>query len=155
MKNLNLLASIILISLFSFSCATTQVVVEPFDTSKTYMTSYDESWKKLVRFFSTNQIGIGTLEKDSGIITVNNQNLSPTLSAQYCSISAPFLFTHTGGQAVGSATLVEDGEFVTANVNMQYTANFQSCNLYGQCNYQSNSCPSNGTFERALLSALD
>ena len=53
------------------SCATTSVVVDPFDSSKTYMSDMDTQWKKLVRFFSTNQIGIGTLEKDSGIITVN------------------------------------------------------------------------------------
>ena len=58
------------------SCATTSVVVDPFDSSKTYMSDMDTQWKKLVRFFSTNQIGIGTLEKDSGIITVNNQNLA-------------------------------------------------------------------------------
>jgi len=61
------------------SCATTAVVVEPFDTSKTYMSDFDTQWKKLVRFFSTNQVGIGTIEKDSGIVTVNNQNLSQDL----------------------------------------------------------------------------
>jgi hypothetical protein len=143
------------LTFFIFSCATTQVIVEPFDTSKTYMSSYDDSWKKLVRFFSTNQIGIGTLEKDSGIITVNNQNLSQSLTSEYCAVSVPFLWTHTGGQAVGSATLVEDDNFVTANVNIQFSANFSSCDLYGRCNYQTNPCPSNGTFERALLSSLD
>ncbi len=146
----------ILFSLFLvFSCATTQVVVEPFDTSKTYMSSYDESWKKLVRFFSTNQIGIGTLEKDSGIITVNNQNLSSSLVSEYCAFEIPFLWTHTGGQAFGSATLVEDGDFITANVNIQFNATFSSCNLYGVCAYKTNACQSNGSFEKTLLSALD
>jgi hypothetical protein len=54
------------------SCATTAVViVEPFDTSKTYMADYDSTWTKLIRFMSTNQISIGTIEKDSGLVTLN------------------------------------------------------------------------------------
>ena len=146
---------IVFYTFFLLSCATTQVVIEPFDTSKTYMNSYDESWKKLVRFFSTNQIGIGTLEKDSGIITVNNQNLSSSLVSEYCALTVPFLFTHTGGQAFGSATLVEDGDFTTANVNIQFNATFSACDLYGRCNYINNPCPSNGSFEKALLTALE
>ena len=141
---------------FVTSCATTSIVVDPFDSSKTYMSDIDTQWKKLVRFFSTNQIGIGTLEKDSGIITVNNQNLAVNLVSEYCAIETPFLWTPTGGSVVGSATLVEEDEdFVTANVNMQFTAQFQSCDLYGRCNYMNKPCQSNGNFEKALLSALD
>ena len=150
-RNITILFSIF----FLFSCATTQVVIETFDTSKTYMNSYDESWKKLVRFFSTNQIGIGTLEKDSGIITVNNQNLTSGLVSEYCAVTVPFLYALSGGQAFGSATLVEDGDFITANVNIQFNATFSSCDLYGRCTYITDSCPSNGSFEKALLTALE
>ena len=139
------------------SCATTSVVVDPFDSSKTYMSDMNTQWKKLVRFFSTNQIGIGTLEKDSGIITVNNQNLALDLITEYCAVEAPgWLWAPMGGAAVGNATLVDEDEgFITANVNMQFTAQFQSCDLYGRCNYMNKPCKSNGSFEKALLSALD
>ena len=136
------------------SCATTAVVVEPFDTSKTYMSDFDTQWKKLVRFFSTNQVGIGTIEKDSGIVTVNNQNLSQDLINQYCATEVPFLWTPNGGSVVGSATLVDEEGFVTANINMQFTQKLQSCDLYGRCNFQMKACTSKGVFEKALLEAL-
>ena len=69
-------------SLFSvvfvlISCSSAQVEVDPFETSRTYLSDYDTQWKKMVRFFSTNAISIGTLEKESGIITVNSLNLNP------------------------------------------------------------------------------
>jgi len=137
------------------SCATTAVVVEPFDTSKTYMSDFDTQWKKLVRFFSTNQVGIGTIEKDSGIVTVNNQNLSQDLISQYCATEVPFMWAPNGGSVVGSATLVDEEGFVTANINMQFTQRLQSCDLYGRCNFQMKACTSKGVFEKALLEALN
>tara|TARA_B100000674_G_C37427174_1_gene727770 strand:+ start:161 stop:625 length:465 start_codon:yes stop_codon:yes gene_type:complete len=146
---------IVPVFVFIFSCASTPtVVVEPFDTNKTYMSSFDDSWKKLVRFFSTNQIGIGTLEKDSGIITVNNERLSSQLVNSYCANNpTPFLYSQTGGTARGSVTLVEDDGFTTANVNITFSVNAQYC--YQGCQYVSNICQSNGTFEKALLSSLE
>ena len=141
--------------LLFYTCASTPtVVVEPFDTNKSYESSFDDSWKKLVRFFSTNQIGIGTIEKDSGIITVNNERLSTQLTNSYCANNpTPFLYSPTGGTARGSVTLVEDEGFTTANVNITFSINAQYC--YQGCTYVSNICQSNGSFEKALLSSLE
>jgi hypothetical protein len=138
-----------------YSCATTEtVVVEPFNTSVTYDSDFDETWSKLVRFYSTNQIGIGTLEKDSGIITMNNDKLSVSAIQEYCADSpVPFLWTPTGGTARGNATLIEEDGFTTATVNVSFSVNSQYC--YQGCNYTSNPCQSNGNFERALLTALE
>ena len=154
MKNLKYLIILPLI-IAVISCASTPtVIIEPFDTNKTYMSSFDDSWKKLVRFFSTNQIGIGTLEKDSGIITVNNERLSSSLVNSYCANNpTPFLYTQTGGTARGSVTLVEDEGFTTANVNITFEVNAQYC--YQGCTYINKVCQSNGTFEKALLSSLE
>ena len=76
---------------------------------------------------------------------------------EYCAVESPgWLWAPMGGAVVGSATLVDEDEgFITANVNMQFTAQFQSCDLYGRCNYMNKPCKSNGNFEKALLSALD
>lgn len=139
-----------------FSCATAPtVVVEPFDTNKTYQASFDDTWKKLVRFFSTNQIGIGTLEKDSGIITVNNERLSTNLIRTYCADwPVGFLWSATGGTARGSVTLMEEeGDFTTANVNITFSVNSQYC--YQGCSYSIDMCKSNGSFEKALLASLE
>ena len=136
------------------SCATTAVIVEPFDTSKTYMSDFDTTWSKLVRFMSTNHISIGTIEKDSGLMTLAGDNLSKDLVLSYCA-SNPVGFpnTTTGGSAQGNITLAEVDGFVTANVNVRFNVKGQYC--YQGCNYVNVQCQSNGKFEKSLLSALD
>jgi len=137
------------------SCATTAVVVvEPFDTSKTYMSDYDATWTKLIRFMSTNQVSIGTIEKDSGLVTLNGTNLSKDLVLEYCA-SNPVWWpnTTTGGTAQGNITLTETDGFTTANVNVRFNVQGQYC--YQGCNYIDVQCDSNGKFEKSLLDALN
>ena len=137
------------------SCATTAVVVvEPFDTSKTYMSDYDATWTKLIRFMSTNQVSIGTIEKDSGLVTLNGTNLSKDLVLEYCA-SNPVWWpnTTTGGTAQGNITLTETDGFTTANVNVRFNVQGQYC--YQGCNYVDVQCDSNGKFEKSLLDALN
>jgi len=137
------------------SCATTAVVVvEPFDTSKTYMSDYDSTWTKLIRFMSTNQVSIGTIEKDSGLVTLNGTNLSKDLVLEYCA-SNPVWWpnTTTGGTAQGNITLTETDGFTTANVNVRFNVQGQYC--YQGCNYIDVQCDSNGKFEKSLLDALN
>tara|TARA_B110000305_G_scaffold187038_1_gene208352 strand:- start:384 stop:848 length:465 start_codon:yes stop_codon:yes gene_type:complete len=136
------------------SCATTAVIVEPFDTSKTYMSDYDSTWTKLIRFMSTNQISIGTIEKDSGLVTLNGTDLSTNLVLEYCA-NNPIGFpnTTTGGNAQGNVTLTETDGFTTANVNVRFNVKGQYC--YNGCNYVVRQCESNGKFEKSLLDALN
>lgn len=148
-------ASLFSVVFLLISCSTAQVEVDPFETSRTYLSDYDTQWKKMVRFFSTNTISIGTLEKESGIITVNSMNLNPQTIGEYCLYTVPFLQNLSGGSVTGSATLVEDDEFVTANVNFAMNVTFSSCNMYGQCFYTTQACVSNGSLERSLLDALN
>ena len=140
--------------LILISCATTDVEVVPFETSRTYSADFGDTWKKLVRFYSTNQIGIGTLEKDSGIITMNNENISVSAIKDFCADwPVSFLWTPTSGVARGSATLIEDEGFTTANVNVSFSVRSQYC--YQGCSYTTNLCQSNGSFETSMLNALD
>ena len=140
----------ILISIFSFGCATTSMVGNSV-TSESLMTNFDDAWTKVIRFFSTNQIGIGTLEKESGIVTISGENLAMDLMKKYCDAkpATPFLWTPLGGVASGSVTLVDEGEFVTANVNVS----FSIISAYG-ANRVVNSCQSTSAFEDSLLDTL-
>jgi hypothetical protein len=54
-----------------------------------------------------------------------------------------------GGVASGSVTLVDEGEFVTANVNVS----FSIISAYG-ANRVVNSCQSTSAFEDSLLDTL-
>ena len=137
------------------SCATTPtVIVEPFDTSKTYMNDFDSTWTKLIKFMSTNQISIGTIEKDSGLFTLNGTNLSKDLVLSYCAGNpVGWPNTTTGGSAQGNINLTEIDGFVTASVNVRFNVDGQYC--YQGCNYVSYQCDSNGEFEKSLLNALD
>ena len=141
---------ILITALFTFGCATTSVVGNSV-TSETLMTSYDEAWAKVIRFFSTNQVGIGTLEKESGIVTINGQNLAMDLMNEYCDAgpAIPFLHRPIRGTANGSVTLVDDGGFVTANVNVS----FSIVSVYGQVPVV-NRCTSTGKFEDSILETL-
>ncbi|MDC1123859.1 hypothetical protein OAT15_02290 [Gammaproteobacteria bacterium] len=155
MKSLNNLWKPLAVVFLVASCATTPtVVVEPFDSSKTYMADFDTTWSKLVKFMSTNQISIGTIEKDSGLITLNGDNLSKDLVLSYCA-SNPVGWpnTTTGGKAQGNVSITEVDGFVTANVNVRFNVQGQYC--YQGCSYVNYQCQSNGNFEKSLLNALD
>ena len=129
------------------------VVVEPFDTVATVENDFDTTWSKLIRFASTNQIPIKTLEKDSGLIVFENTSMSPNLIAQYCAnINVPLLWTLKSGQASGNVTVVDEGGFSTVAVNMSFQATTEYC--YQGCNYNTVQCESLGKFETGLLEAV-
>ena len=140
----------IILSLFTFGCATTSVVGNSV-TSETVMSDFDETWSKVIRFFSTNQIGIGTLEKESVIVTISGENLAMDVMRKYCDAkpATPLLWTPLMGTAKGSVTLVDEGDFVTANVNVS----FSIVSAYG-ANRVVNGCSSTNVFEDSLLDTL-
>jgi len=139
--------------LFLAACASApQVVVEPFDTTATLESSFDDTWAKAVRFLSTNQIGIKTIEKDSGLIVLENTSMSPQLISEYCVVNIPFMSALDSGKASGNLTVVSEGGFTTASVNLSFSATTKFC--YEGCNYTTNRCTSKGRFETQLLDAL-
>ena len=139
------------------ACASAPILeINPFDSSKTYMNDFDTQWSKLVRFFSTNSVGIGNIEKDSGLITVDNVNLDYGLIKEYCPNAAshvPMLWSPLGGTIRGSVTLTDEDEFTTAYVNVRFQVVSQYC--YQGCQTKTERCDSGGAFEKAVLDALN
>lgn len=133
------------------SCATTQVVSNSV-ASESYRASYDEVWTKVIRFFATNQISIGTLEKDSGIVTLKGDNLDSQLMNQYCEADENngFLEVLLYGNVMGSVNVIDEGGIVTVTVNTRYN----TIHAYGQNYYPARPCASKGVFERSILDSI-
>ena len=113
----NFLKLSIMVSLLA-GCVTTPVVeIEPFDTSVSFEGDFGKSWSKLVQFMSTNDINIGTIEKDSGLITLSGDNLSVPILQQYCDATGSCNLAPKG-----SVLMVEDDGFITTTVNVKLTA---------------------------------
>lgn len=137
-------------------CASNPVVeLEPFDTSISTEGDFNESWSKMVAFLSTNDISIGTIEKDSGLVTLSGDSLSVPILRKYCDATAPFLWVLQNGTARGSVLMVNDDGFVTTTVNLKLngTSMYTDWNT-GRTNYQTKPCNSTGVFETALLNSV-
>ena len=64
------------------SCSPTLLVLKssyPIDNTVVVNTSYDAVWANVVDFFAMNNLPIGVLEKDSGIIVASNVNIGESL----------------------------------------------------------------------------
>lgn len=155
MINLNWIR-ILLISILLSGCASTPVVeIEPFDTSVSFEGDFDQSWSKLVAFLSTNDVSIGTIEKDSGLVTLSGDNLSVDLLRSYCDAKAPFMWVLQNGVANGSVLMTEEDGFITATVNIKLraTSMFTDWNT-GKTSYTTKPCNSLGAFETAVLNSI-
>lgn len=133
------------------SCATTQVIPNSV-VSESYRASYDEVWTKVIRFFATNQISIGTLEKESGIVTLKGENLDSQLINKYCeAVENNQLFEFLRyGNVMGSVNVIDEGGIVTVTVNTRYNSIHGS----GQTIYPPRPCASKGIFERSILDSI-
>ncbi|MDA9915466.1 hypothetical protein N9D43_00905 [Luminiphilus sp.] len=142
------------LTILIMGCASAPVIeVEPFDTVATVENDFDTTWSKLIRFASTNQIGIKTIEKASGLIIFENTSMSPNLILQYCTnINVGMLAALDSGSASGNVTVVDEGGFSTVSANMQFKATTKFC--YEGCQYSTNICDSLGKFETDLLDAV-
>jgi hypothetical protein len=149
----NVFAALFMVA-FLGGCASAPVIdIKPFDKSVSFEGDFDESWSKLVAFLSTNDVNIGTIEKDSGLITLSGDNLSVGIITQYCDATATFLWTMTGGTARGSILMVEDSGFVTATVNVKFQGT-SSSTLSSPPTYSTSPCNSRGVFEASVLGSL-
>ena len=148
--------TIIALMVFLGGCASAPVVeIKPFDKSVSFEGDFNQAWSKLVNFLSTNDISIGTIEKESGLVTLSGDNLGSTLITSYCDASAPFMWTLTGGKARGSVLMTEDSGFVTATVNVKFDGTIFFPQM-GQspAQYRTNPCNSRGAFETAVLGSI-
>jgi hypothetical protein len=148
---------IIWLSILLSGCVSTPVIeIEPFDTSVSFEGDFDRSWSKLVAFLSTNDVSIGTIEKDSGLITLSGDNLSVSLLREYCDATAPFLWSLQSGGAKGSVLMTADDGFVTATVNIKLTATSMTTDYStGRVTYSTKPCNSRGVFETAVLNSIE
>ena len=135
------------------ACASAPIEIKPFDKSVTTEADFNESWSKLVQFVSTNDINVGTIEKDSGLITLSGDSLSPSLVKEYCDTVPPFLWVLSGGVAKGSILMVEEDGFVTTTVNTRFSGTSYT-SMTNPPQYQTRPCNSRGAFEAAVLGAV-
>lgn len=146
--------------LFTFSltflivgCGSTpKQVIQPFDKSITVEAEFDETWTSLVRFFSTNDVSISTIEKDSGIIQLEGERLSADLISKYCAVDLPWLWTLSSGGARGSVLVADDDGFVSVDANLRFT--FTAANYVSNPpQFQTYNCESTGVLETAILNS--
>ena len=139
---------ILLLVLSLVSCGGSPTIKNSTRTT-TLDSPFDDVWTKTVRFLTTNQIGIQTIEKDSGLIVLSGKNLDKGLTESLCETDGPFMNSFAGGIADGNVTVVEEGDFTTVSVNMKFSAAYV---------YNSNitviACNSTGEFEDRLIQAL-
>lgn len=154
LNNKNLRALVVVGSaMFAFGCATPAIEIKPFDKSATVEASYDEVWNKLIRFTSTNDVSVSSVEKDSGLIVLSGDNLSQGVISQYCAAQAPFLSVLSSGTAKGSIVVTDDDGFVTVTVNAKFNTTFVN-NMSSPPTYNTVPCNSTGAFETAVLGAI-
>ena len=136
------------------ACATAPVVeVQPFDKSATVEKSYDEVWTNLIRFMSTNDVSIASVEKDSGLIVLTGDSLSAGLIQEYCDATAPWMWALTGGRASGSVIVTDDDGFTTVTVNAKFQGTSQTL-LSNPPQFSTTPCNSRGAFEAAVLGSI-
>ena len=153
MSRLTIMATITGIALLA-GCASAPVEIMPFDKSRTIEGSYDQVWTNLIRFMSTNDIAIGSVEKESGLIVLTGDDLAPDVIQAYCDATAPFLWVLTGGKARGSVIVNADDDFVTVTVNAKFQGTAQST-MTNPPTYSTRPCNSRGAFENAVLGSLE
>ena len=149
----NILAAIFIAFLFTGCATPAKIEIAPFDRSVTVEKPFDEVWSSLIRFLSTNDIAIQTIEKESGLISLRGEGLSAGLIQQYCAAQASMFLGITGGKGTGSITVVNDGDFNTVNANMRFQFTMVN-SMANPPQYVTRNCESMGKFETALLNSI-
>ena len=154
MRNAKISVTGLLLALLLAGCASTPVVeIQPFDKSVTIETPYDEVWTNLIRFMSTNDISIASVEKDSGLIVLTGDNLSPSLIREYCDAKPPVFWTISGGNAKGSVIVANEDGFTTVTVNAKFQGTYYT-SLTNPPQFSTRGCNSRGAFETAVLGSV-
>lgn len=160
--------------LFSSCGVTTPFIKGHYETSNSIITTtpYDQVWSNVIDFFAEHNIPIGTLSKESGLITANNIAISESSvsyedkNGQIVNPQAWFVLPYTKGVVGGRVTcsfnvrvkkVDENKTSIQINLsnpigyyNIEYlnTFNFKKEIIY---NTVPRTCQSTGNFESLLL----
>lgn len=143
-KNLH---NLVLIACFLgiLGCATAPET-HTVNNTRTYQTSYDQVWEKLVAFFASHNIQIKNIAKDSGVIYAE----STTFDDSFADCGKPGLFQVIGRRANFNVFVKRDNDketTVTVNTAFTETRQFESAIQNVQCN-------SRGALEAAVLTSV-
>lgn len=162
------------------SCSPTSHVLKssyPVENTVVVNTSYDTVWANVIDFFAMNNLPIGVLEKDSGIIVASNVNIGESLvtmedeNGKILNSSAwfvmPYLNKYNGYKCVGNKAMCSfnvrvrkvDNAKTSISVNLgaiQGTRILELLNTltfkkYLQDMPSKETCVSTGKFEKDLL----
>ena len=130
------------------ACATAPEVYD-FDNSKTVSTSYDQTWEKVITYFSSNNIPIKTLEKDSGLVVAEIARLDGRSISRYADCQASMLDMIEGGKADYNVFVRRAADGTTVTVNTDFSATRRGV---GTATSSFSDCNSKGVFEQEFLS---
>ena len=148
---------LILSVLLFFGCATAPLTYN-FDSTRTYEAMEGEVWSDLMAFFTTNNIQIRTIERDSGIVYAER------LYAGGDSLSLFSQFADCGNYALeipgpGSASFnvfVNDeiSDQITVSVTTNFTMVWSSSSMWSTTTVV-RACNSTGWLEGLVLNAIN
>lgn len=132
-----------------FGCASTPRVTS-FESTRTYSKSYDQVWRELMQSFTSYNLQIKTVEKESGIVYA--ERLSFDNAQADCGYQWPFVpLSRTLSLNVFVATL-EDSGSTQVTVNADFRERRQ--NNLNPAQTQDFVCQSTGAVEQAVLGAI-
>lgn len=127
------------------SCATPPATYS-FDRSNTYPISKDEAWERLLGYFTTNNIQIKTIEKDSGVIYAERSMVDASIAD--CGEGGLAMdVNRAGGLNVFVRSISPRETQVSVNSDYKITRMFDGQLMVSQCN-------STGLIEGQILRAI-
>lgn len=142
-------ASAALAAALLLGCASAPRVTS-FESTRSYSKSYDDVWRELMQFFTSYNLQIKTVEKESGIVYA--ERLSFDNVQADCGHQWPFVpLSRTLSLNVFVATLEESGS-TQVTVNADFRERRQ--NNLNPVQTQDFVCHSTGVVEQAVLGAI-
>jgi hypothetical protein len=117
-----------------------------FKNGETYNISKDEAWSRLLAFFTSQNIQVKTIEKDSGVIYAERSSADPTLAD--CGKGG--LAADVNRTGTVNVFVLEKGPQqtqVTVNTDFSIMRQFDGQPIVGQCK-------SKGILERMILDSI-
>ena len=154
MKILAKITTLALSSITLVACATpTKAVQTNFEKTRTVSKSFDKTWENVVEGFASANIGIETLEKDSGLIVASSLYTTVSDMEEFASCDkSGLLETPTGGSAKYNVFVRKVSELSTkVQVNTVFT---QKLTGYGNVPI-TRSCYSKGTLEAIIMDRIE
>lgn len=175
MKKIGILIVALFMGLGLYSCASTVSMIRgqySVVNSVTTTSSFEDVWSRVIDFFAENNIPIGTIAKDSGIITATNIRFGDNLVSyedkygQIVNPNAwfvlPYMKDVVGGRADCSFNVrvrKNDNGTCSIQVNLSNITGYYNIEWLNTMNFKKEiientvpkPCSSTGAFENALL----